>query len=283
MTLPSKSHSTLLNEGPAGADDLAPLAFAGFAHFTALQVRGRRLKGLDLHLARLRDASIELFGRAPSDDTVRRNIWRAVEDGPQDQSLTVTAFSPEGEFVAGSSSAEPSLLVRTGPPSNGPKGPLRLSVVEHERYHPTIKHVGEGAKTYYLRKAVAQGFDDAAFVDRHGRLSEATIWNLAFWDGRSVVWPRARMLAGTMMGMIQRQLGRLGIAQRHEDVCLADVARFEGAVVMNSWTPGVVVTAFGSCSIPEAPAFMDVLHQAFEAEPAWADGQAECGALTGSP
>ena len=76
------------------------------------------------------------------------------------QSLTVTAFSPEGEFTAASGSCEPSLLVRTGPPSDGPEGPLRLAVVEHERYLPAIKHVGEGAKTHYLRKAVAQGFDD---------------------------------------------------------------------------------------------------------------------------
>lgn len=269
-----QTYPILLNEESASAHELAPLAFAGFAHFTALQVRGRRVKGLDLHLARLKSASIELFGRAPSDDTVMRSIWRAIEDGPQNQSLTVTAFSPEGEFTAGSSNTEPSLLVRTGPPSDGPKGPLRLSIVEHERYHPSIKHVGEGAKTHYLRKAVAQGFDDTAFVDRHGRLSEATIWNLAFWDGRSVVWPRAQILAGTMMGMIQRQLGGLGIAQRHEDVYLAEVDRFEGAVVMNSWTPGVAVTAFGRFSVPEAPAFMEVLHRAFEAEPAFSNAQA---------
>ncbi len=64
----------LLNEVAATADDLAPLAFAGFAHFTALQVRGRRVKGLDLHLARLRNASIQLFDRAVSDETVRRSI-----------------------------------------------------------------------------------------------------------------------------------------------------------------------------------------------------------------
>lgn len=262
----SETYPILLNDGPARGRDLAPLAFAGFAHFTALQVRARRIKGLDLHLARLRNASIDLFGRAPSNDSVTRNIRRAIEDGPQDQSLTVTVFSPEGEFSVGSSDTEPSILVRTGPPSDGPKGPLRLSVVEHERYLPTIKHVGEGAKTHYLRQAAAQGFDDAAFVDRHGRLSEATIWNLAFWDGRSVVWPRAQILAGTMMGMIQRQLSGLGIAQRHEEIFLDDVANFAGAVVMNSWTPGVAVTAFGSVSVPQAPAFIDVLQAAFESE-----------------
>lgn len=90
----SETYPILLNDGPARGRDLAPLAFAGFAHFTALQVRARRIKGLDLHLARLRNASIDLFGRAPSNDSVTRSIRRAIEDGPQDQSLTVTVFSP---------------------------------------------------------------------------------------------------------------------------------------------------------------------------------------------
>jgi branched-subunit amino acid aminotransferase/4-amino-4-deoxychorismate lyase len=76
-----------------------------------------------------------------------------------------------------------------------------------------VKHVGEVAKTYYLRQAVGQGFDDAAFVDRRGRLSEGSIWNLAFWDGTTVVWPAADILDGTTMGIVRRQLDRLGVAQ----------------------------------------------------------------------
>ncbi|MGY5137778.1 branched-chain amino acid aminotransferase, partial [Streptomyces nigrescens] len=44
----------------ATAEELAPLAFAGYAHFTALQVRDGRVRGLDLHLERLRSASLEM-------------------------------------------------------------------------------------------------------------------------------------------------------------------------------------------------------------------------------
>lgn len=46
---------------PATVADLMPLAFAGFAHFTAMQVRNGRVRGLDLHLERLRGASLALF------------------------------------------------------------------------------------------------------------------------------------------------------------------------------------------------------------------------------
>lgn len=130
-----------------------------------------------------------------------------------------------------------------------------------------MKHVGEVAKTYYLRRAVEQGFDDAAFADRHGRLSEATIWNLAFWDGSAVVWPEAEMLGGTTMGVVRRRLDALGVPQRVQEVRPADLPALAGAVVMNSWTPGVAVRRIGSVSLPEAPSFVEVLHRAYESEP----------------
>jgi branched-subunit amino acid aminotransferase/4-amino-4-deoxychorismate lyase len=156
----------------AGAPDLAPLAFAGYAHFTAMQVRGGRVRGLDLHLERLRSASATLFGRAMPDDRVRALLRAAIEAGPADLSLTATMYSPAGEFTP--ADAEPELLVRTGPAASGPSGPLALAVVEHDRVLPAVKHVGEVAKTYYLRQAVADGFDDAAFIDRRGQIGRAS-------------------------------------------------------------------------------------------------------------
>jgi branched-subunit amino acid aminotransferase/4-amino-4-deoxychorismate lyase len=255
------------NGRAATAEELAPLAFAGYAHFTAMQVRGGRVRGLDLHLERLRTASVELFGRALPDDQVRSYLRTALEAGPADLSLTATVYSRAGEFTAAGAEVESEMLVRTGPPSSGPEGPLALAAVEHERFLPAVKHVGEVAKTYLLRQAVAQGFDDAAFVDRRGRLSEATIWNLAFWDGDSVVWPAAEVLGGITMSIVRRQLDRLGVPQRVQEVTLADLPRLAGGVVMNSWTPGVAVRRIGPVTLPEAPSFLDLLHKAYESEP----------------
>lgn len=249
----------------ADAADLAPLAFAGYAHFTAMQVRGGQVRGLDLHLERLRSASAALFGSAMPDDRVRVRLRKAILAGPADLSLMATVFTPAGEFTP--EDAAPEMLVRTGPASSGPRGPLALAVVEHERVLPEVKHVGEVAKTYYLRQAVADGFDDAAFMDRRGRLSEASIWNLAFWDGAAVVWPEAEMLIGTTMGIVRRQLDRLGVPQRVQQVRPGDLAGLAGAVVMNSWTPAIPVRRIGSVSLPEAPAFEETLHRAYQAEP----------------
>lgn len=242
------------------AEDLAPLAFAGYAHFTALQVRGGLVRGLDLHLDRLRQASLELFGRALPDDLVRDLLRTAVEAGPEDVSLMATVFSPAGEFTGAEAKLE--LLVRTGPPASGPTGPLALTTFEHERFLPRVKHTGEPAKTYALRQAVAQGFDDAAFVNRQGQLTEATIWNLAFWDGESVVWPKAEMLTGTTMAIVRRQLK---VPQR--TAVVTPGTAFAGAVVMNSWSPGIGVSRIGPVEFPEAPEFLDLLHSAYAAEP----------------
>lgn len=254
-----------LDGRPAAADDLAPLAFAGHAHFTAMQIRGGRVRGLDLHLERLRSASVELFGRALSEDRVRALLRAALRDGPADLSLTATVYSPAGEFTAAETGL--ALLVRTGPPSSGPGGPLALAAVEHERFLPHMKHVGEGAKTHLLRQAVAEGFDDAAFLDREGRFSEATIWNLAFWDGDAVVWPEARILTGTTLGIVRRQLDRLGVEQRVAPVTPDGLPALAGAAVMNSWTPGVPVHRVGTTGLPAAPRFLELLHRAYEAEP----------------
>ncbi|MBB1261736.1 aminotransferase class IV family protein [Streptomyces alkaliterrae] len=257
----------------ATAEQLTPLAFAGYAHFTAVQVRDGLIRGLDLHLARLRTASLEMFGRALPDAEVRSLIRDALADGSKDVSLTVTVYSTPGEFTAPAADAPPArphVLVRTGPPADGPAGPLSLATVEYERPVPAIKHVGEVAKTYHLRRAVRDGFDDAVFVDRRGRLSEATIWNVAFWDGERVVWPDAEVLVGTMMSTVRRQLERMGVPQVVRPVTVADLPALAGAVVMNSWTPGVEVRRIGSVELPEAADFTDLLHRAHRAEPATA-------------
>ncbi|MFJ8233975.1 aminotransferase class IV family protein [Streptomyces sp. NPDC094448] len=264
---PASPYLTHLNGRPATAGELAPLAFAGHAHFTAIQVRDGRIRGLDLHLDRLRSASEELYGRALPDDRIRELLRTALAGGPADLSLTATVCSREGEFTPADPGAELDVLVSTGPPANGPAGPLSLATVPYERPLPGIKHVGEIAKTYYPRRVARLGFDDAAFLDGRGRFSEASIWNLVFWDGASVVWPVADVLRGTMLGTVRRQLDRLGVPQTDREVTPADLPSLAGAAVMNSWTPAVPVHRIDTTPVPAAPDFTALLHRAHEAEP----------------
>ena len=264
------NHSTVIaqcNGQSADRDTLVPLAFSGYAHFTAMQVRNGGVRGLDLHLQRLRQASITLFGQAIPGQQVLAHLRSAMASSPADVSLTATVYSPAGEFVVADSDVLPNILVRTGAASAGPKGPLALATFEYERVLPAVKHVGEVAKTYFLRRAAAQGFDDAAFLDRYSRVSEGTIWNLAFWDGDAVVWPEANMLQGITMSILRRQLSQLGIAQRDQAITVADISGFSGAVVMNSWTPAIAVRRIDTITIPTTPALVTLLHRAYQSEP----------------
>ncbi|RZM85429.1 aminotransferase class IV [Pseudoalteromonas rubra] len=261
---------TVINGALLQSSPLSPLAFAGFAHFTAMQVRDGRVKGMDLHLDRLRTASVALFGQARPDADILASVRTATAASDKDASLTVTMYSAHGEFTTASMNGQPEIMVRTGAPANGPTGPLKLLATEYSRPLPDIKHVGEISKTYYLHRAVEQGYDDAVFIDKAGCLSEGTIWNLAFWDGEAVIWPQAPKLQGTMMSMLQRQLRILNIEQRTEPVTLASLPSLRGAVVMNSWTPGVAVAEISGHRLSESESLRTLLQRAYEAEPAQA-------------
>jgi branched-subunit amino acid aminotransferase/4-amino-4-deoxychorismate lyase len=252
---------------PAPREELTALAFAGYAHFTALQVRRRMVRGFDLHLQRLRSASLALFGQAMPDDLVAEQIARAIDSGPDNMSLVATMYPRTGEFTACIGVDDPHLLVRTGPPTDGPVGPLALDLVLHERWRPEIKHVGEAAKTFFLRRAVDRGFDDVAFIDSTGRLGEASIWNLAFWDGDTVIWPRANVLNGITMGIVRRQLAKLGIAQEERTVASDQLQHVTGAAVMNSWTPGLPVSQLGDHRFSRSDELARTLRRAYEREP----------------
>ncbi|MEU2971840.1 aminotransferase class IV family protein [Nocardiopsis alba] len=258
---------TLINGRDASGQDLSSLAFAGYAHFTSMQVRGGAVRGLDLHLDRLRTASDRLFGRHLPDDTVLGYLRSAVENATPDATVTTYVTSRSGEFQSADPKAELDVLVKVTDPATPPEGPLGLDVALHEREVPEIKHVGEIAKTHYLRLANDRGFEDAAFEDRRGRLSEATIWNLAFWDGESVIWPEADILTGITMRILDRRLQAMGVPREYREVRKEDLTADYSAVVMNSWSPAIPVSRVGDRNLSEDPTFAKLLHEAYESEP----------------
>lgn len=255
------------NGRAAKVADVAPLAFAGYAHFTAMQVRDGRVRGLDLHLARLREASDVLFGKHLDDNVILNVMRRGLASAPPDASLTCFVASRPGEFAPAGATTALDVLIRVTEPADPPVGPLALDAVEHQRNLPRVKHVGEVSKTLLLRQANDRGFDDAAFVDGAGRLGEATIWNLAFWDGQSVIWPRADVLPGVTMQILARRLQRLGIPQQTREVRLDELGTHRSAVVMNSWRPGIPIARIGDRPLGQDPEFARVLHAAYRDEP----------------
>jgi branched-subunit amino acid aminotransferase/4-amino-4-deoxychorismate lyase len=99
-----------------------------YGHFTAMQIRGGKVRGLELHLARLATATRELFGTELDGNRVRGHIRHAL-GRLVDASVFVTVFWPDAED-------QPSVMVTVRPPVDVPTAPQRLQSVTYQRESP---------------------------------------------------------------------------------------------------------------------------------------------------
>ena len=201
---------------------------SSFGHFTAMQVRGGRTRGLAFHLDRLEAANAELFDSGLDRDRVVALIRHAL-GGLDDASVRVYIFE---------SSEEPAIMVTVKPPGEV-STPQRLQSVRYQRPDAHLKHLATG-QGYYLRLAQRNGFDDALLTGDEGIVSETAIANIGFLDDSGVVWPDAPHLHGITMRLLEQELPGLGVLSRRETVRFRDVASFEGAFLSNARGVAVV-------------------------------------------
>src|SRR6266567_6744816 len=114
MSDPQAAHAVFaeLDGRPITVDELVVPVLTGYGHFTAMQVREHRTRGIEFHVARLDAATKELFGVGLDGDRVRGHIRHALGNGTPDASVRVNVFSP-GSGDAGE--PEVSVLVTVRP------------------------------------------------------------------------------------------------------------------------------------------------------------------------
>jgi branched-subunit amino acid aminotransferase/4-amino-4-deoxychorismate lyase len=256
-----------VNGAPASAADLVPLAFAGYGHFTSMQVRDHRVRGLGLHLARLRAASEELFGRATPDARVREYLRRVIGRAGGAMSVQVNAFSSDGDAVTAGRPVEPDILVRTGPPLAASTTPVRVGTARFGRILPHLKNTATMGAVHRWRAARLAGHDDVLFVGDDGAIAEGSIWNVAFLDGTGTVWPSAPALRGVMMQMAQAGLTRAGQPWSVRRVTVDDLGGVRGAALMNSITPAQPIAAVDGRPIPVDEQWLATLRAAHDTTP----------------
>lgn len=193
-----------------------------FGHFTSMQVRGGRTRGLELHLRRLETANQELFGARLDRDRVRELVRHALADSA-DASVRVYVFESRDEPVTMVTVREPAEL----------ETPQRLRSAAYQRPDAHLKHLAT-EQGYHSRFARRDGFDDALLTAGDGRISESTTANVAFFDDDGVVWPDGRFLHGITMQLLERALPEAGVPSRRAPVRLADLPSFRGALVTNA-------------------------------------------------
>lgn len=261
----------LCNGRRAEAADLVALAMRNHGHFTTMQVRDGAVRGLDLHQARLREATRELFDVELDDGRVLAGLRQALDiAGTADCTARVTVCAREFERVAQASSplaaGDLDVVVALTPAAEPAAEPLRASSFGHERALPHMKHVGTFAQFHFARQARGRGFDDVLFTGADGRISEGTVWNAGFWDGQVVTWPEAPALRGTCERLLQAGLESLGVAQARRPVVLDDLAGFRAAFACNS--RGVrAIGAVDEVAFAPDPALMGLLGRALATQP----------------
>jgi branched-subunit amino acid aminotransferase/4-amino-4-deoxychorismate lyase len=228
------------------------LEHEGWGHFTAMQVRGNQVRGLDLHLSRLAAAHREVYGRALGGPEVRARIRHAL-GASGDASVRVYGY------WAG-------LIVTIREPRDMPRRPHSMTAVQFQRPLARLKHVGSWGQGRFRESALAAGFDEGLLVDETGRISEGTITNVGFWRDGKVIWPEAPKLDGITMLLLRRQLTAAGIGQAEEPVRVRDLARYQGMIVCNArgWAP---VGRVDDLMIPQDDAFTGVIAAAIDACP----------------
>jgi 4-amino-4-deoxychorismate lyase len=258
-----------INGRSATIDDLRALAFSGYGHYTSMEVRDRKVRGLDLHLSRLRDSAEEVFGQPVDEAQVREYLRHATRETPGDVSVRINVFSADTRGVWSGKAVAPDILIRVSPPVPPDATPIRVQSVAFQRFLPHLKNVATMGLAYSTRQARQAGYDDALFVDRDGFVSEGSVWNIAFLDGHDIVWPAALDLPGIAKLVAQHGLTLLGIPSRTKPVHISDVGSFQAAVLLNSITAGQPISAIdGVTYSPEqGDTLVRFMHRAQEATP----------------
>lgn len=256
----------LLNGAAAEADPggLRALAQVNYGHTTALQVRALAAQGLDLHLARLRQGTAELFDAALDEAAVRGWMAQAARQAGGDCSMRLTVFARDFDHRSPLREVALDVLVVATAPQPPRTQALRVTACDFLRPVPHLKHVGAFPLFHHRRQAQLAGHDDALFVEGSGalaRIAEGTVWNIGFWNGRTVTWPQAPALRGTAERLLQAGLEARGVAQAQRTVTVGELPGFRAAFACNA--NGVQpIVAIDAVEYAQAPELMQLLADA---------------------
>ena len=130
------------------------------------------------------------------------------------------------------------------------------------------KHVATMGLIHQRRLARAEGYDDVLFVDRQGRVAKGSIWNIALWDGQTVIFPSADVLPGITMSLIREGLQRIGVPVVTRPLLLKDLGSMRGAVAMYSVCFRQPIGSVNGAGFTGGGQFDDMLQRAWAAVPA---------------
>jgi branched-subunit amino acid aminotransferase/4-amino-4-deoxychorismate lyase len=151
---------------------------------------------LQAHFTRLR-GNAETLGLSlvVSDEAMAEAVRRVGLEQAEEVVIRLTVFPELADFteLLGETAVQlPSRLLlssRKAPGLEALQKSVRLKTVEYERPLATVKHGGLAEPFYLRRQAIAEGYDDVLFVNRHGHITEASTSNIFFFNEHELATP----------------------------------------------------------------------------------------------
>ncbi len=228
-----------------------------------MQVEDGAVRGLDLHLQRLEQEALALFGVAVPEARLRERMQSALSGQARRSSLRVQLFLPAITHRTPDAMGQPNVLTVVSPPASPLCDALRLQTQDYAREVPELKHNATFGLTRARRLAKEAGFDDALFVGPDGLVSEGSTWNIGFVESGRIIWPRAPMLLGTGMQLLRKGLDLVGLDSETRVIDRTALAGFRQAFICNSATPACPVGNIDGRSLDVDPAIIDRLQAAW--------------------
>ncbi|WP_329426735.1 aminotransferase class IV [Streptosporangium sp. NBC_01495] len=257
-----------INGAAPSIADLHRVAVVNYGHFTSMQVRENRVRGLDLHLRRLDDASRELFMATPGADRIRSLLRRALDHVPGDVSARISVFARSGDISVPTPDVDLAVMVSLSDPvPETRQTPWNVCSIPYLRESAHLKHAATMGLIRARRAARSQGFDDAVFTGPDGLILEGSIWNLGLWDGETVTWPQAPKLPGVTEQLLTMGLHRIGVRTRTRPVVAQDLAHYQAAFASYSWCPAQPLASLDDVSFANPAAAFTMLGKAWDSVP----------------
>lgn len=256
-----------LDGRPLTITDMPKLMALQYGHFTAMQVRQRQVKGLSLHLERLAGSSRQLFGcRVPEQHIV--DCLHRITGEQESCSIRLNIFTTAfGQPAIGEKDLH--VLITKTPAVEPATDPLKVKTARFKRLLPEIKHGGiVSGILAYRRKAMAAGFDDVLYVDEQQHISEGSVWNVGFYDGKSIVLPATPALPGIMVQLLTDSLWNHGVAVIHRNISLSQLHEYKNVFYTNSVNHRGMITQIDHHVFDHHhDTLSDILERAYDAVP----------------
>lgn len=177
-----------------GLDNLKTLTFIPYGHFTSMQVRNNRVKGLDSHIQRLRESTRTLFGIDMSGEKIKDYVSHIREENHPDITIRVNIFS-RSLNIEEIKKSDLQVLITSSDPIYPVTSSVFVQTKVYIRIIPEIKHVGIALGLLSFQKEIPINTNhDIVYADKEGNIAESSTWNIGFYNGEKVILPNNTFL-----------------------------------------------------------------------------------------